>query len=60
MDWVLQQENAEKIISEATSSQTRKNTKRKNFDEDLDMDRKLLNRRLVYEPTIPKKKRKDS
>ena len=60
MDWVLQQENAEKIISEATSSQTRKNTKRKNFDEDLEMVRKLLNRRLVYEPTIPKKKRKDS
>ena len=60
INWVLQQENAEKIISEATSSQTRKNTKRKNFDEDLDMDRKLLNRRLVYEPTIPKKKRKDS
>ena len=59
INWVLQQENAEKIISEATSSQTRKNTKRKNFDEDLEMDRKLLNRRLVYEPTIPKKKRKD-
>ena len=60
INWVLQQENAEKIISEATSSQTRKNTKRKNFDEDLEMDRKILNRRLVYEPTIPKKKRKDS
>ena len=59
IDWVLQQENAENIISEATSSKTRKNTKRKNFDEDLEMDKKLLNRRLVYEPTIPKKRRKD-
>ena len=59
IDWVLQQENAENIISEATSSKTRKNTKQKNFDEDLEMDKKLLNRRLVYEPTIPKKRRKD-
>ena len=60
IDWVLQQDNAENIITEATSSQTRKITRRKNIDEDLDMDRKLLNRRLVYEPTVPKKKRKDS
>ena len=40
-------------------TRTKKLRDRKNFDEDLEMDRNLLNRRLVYEPTIPKKKRKD-
>jgi len=33
--------------------------KRKNYEEDLEMDKKILNRRLVYEPTVPRKKRKD-
>ena len=60
MGWILQKENANEIISEATSSQTRQNQKRKNFEEDLEMDKKILNRRLVYEPTVPRKKRKDS
>ena len=59
MGWILQKENANEIISEATSSQTRQNQKRKNFEEDLAMDKKILNRRLVYEPTVPRKKRKD-
>ena len=54
MGWILQKENANEIISEATSSQTRQNQKRKNFEEDLEMDKKLLNRRLVYEPTVPR------
>ena len=60
MGWILQKGNANEIISEATSSQTRQNQKRKNFEEDLEMDKKILNRRLVYEPTVPRKKRKDS
>ena len=59
MGWILQKENANEIISEATSSQTRQNQKRKNYEEDLEMDKKILNRRLVYEPTVPRKKRKD-
>ena len=60
MGWILQKENANEIISEATSSQTRQNQKRKNYEEDFEMDKKILNRRLVYEPTVPRKKRKDS
>ena len=57
LEWVLQKENYEEIIIEATSSKNRLSTLQNDRIEDSNMDRTLYNRRLVLQPQLKKRKR---
>ena len=57
LEWVLQKENYDEIIIEATSSKNRLSTLQNDRIEDSNMDRTLYNRRLVLQPQLKKRKR---
>ena len=59
LEWVLQNENYEEIIIEATASKNRLLTLQNDKMEDSNMDRILYNRRLVLQPQL-KKRRKNT
>ena len=59
LEWVLQNENYEEIIIEATASKNRISTLQNDKLEDSNMDRTLYNRRLVLQPQL-KKRRKNT
>ena len=59
LEWVLQNENYEEIIIEATASKNRLLTLQNDKMEDSNMDRTLYNRRLVLQPQL-KKRRKNT
>ena len=57
LEWVLQNENYEEIIIEATASKNRLSTLQNDKLEDSNMDRTLYNRRLVLQPQLKKRKK---
>ena len=57
MEWVLQEQNYEEIIAEATTSKNRLSTLKNDKIEDMDMDRTLYHRRLVLEPQLKKRRK---
>ena len=59
LDWVLQKENYKEIITEATTSQNRRQTLENDKKEDSEMEKVLYNRRLVLQPLLKKRKKND-
>ena len=59
LEWVLKNEKAEELILQATTSKTRKETLQNDKEEDDQMDRILYNRRLVLQPKLKKRKKRE-
>ena len=59
LEWVLKNENPQELVLQATNSKTRKETLQNDKEEDMEMDRILYNRRLVLQPKLKKRKKRE-